>query len=59
MFDMTYQVNPEKVSLCPLCDQPMMTYDKVTVMVVDDTQCMVHHYCVDNFDEEVYDDEEV
>lgn len=59
MFDMTYQVDPEKVSLCPLCDQPMMTYEKVTTMVVDDTQCMVHYDCVNDFDEEDFDDEEV
>lgn len=52
MFDMTYQVNPEKVALCPLCDQPMMRYEKVTTMVVHDTQCMVHYSCVINLDEE-------
>lgn len=57
MFDLTYQFDPDRVCLCPICDQPMFTYEAVTTIVVDDCQCMAHNFCAINFNEEEDDED--
>lgn len=57
MFDLTYQFDPEKVCLCPICDQPMFVYEAVTTLVVEDCQCMAHNCCAVNFNEEEDDED--
>lgn len=44
--------DPERISLCPMCDQPMFSYEESSVIISDDCKCLAHTDCVRQYIEE-------
>ncbi len=57
MFDFSYQIDPERIALCPLCDQPMCEWENTTTLAAEGYKCMAHIDCARNFDEDFDEDE--
>lgn len=53
MVDMNGVIEPESISLCPCCDQPMFDYEEVCLIESGGCKCLAHSDCVRGcFDEE-------
>lgn len=59
MFDLNYAItDPERISLCPLCDGPMFVFDETTVIHANDCKCLAHTSCAEDALGDGDDDEE-
>jgi len=45
MIDITNQIDPEEMPLCPLCDQPIFTYEPHQVVTAAGAKALAHEDC--------------
>jgi alkyl hydroperoxide reductase subunit AhpF len=38
--------DPERINLCPMCDQPIFSYEESSVIISGDCKCLAHTDCV-------------
>lgn len=45
MIDLNNSIDPEIISLCPLCDGPMFDWDECVVISAGGAKCLAHSSC--------------
>ncbi len=59
MFDLSYQIDAERIALCPLCDQPMSEWENTTTLAAEGYKCMAHYSCaIDKLNESEEEEDE-
>lgn len=47
MIDISHLIEPEDLPLCPLCDQPIMSYEESVTVMAAGAKAMAHQDCID------------
>lgn len=51
MIDISHGIDPEDIPLCPLCDQPIMTYETVAIVTAAGAVALAHEDCTNELAE--------
>lgn len=52
MIDISNAIDPEDIPLCPLCDQPIMNYETVSIGTAAGAVALVHEDCANELSED-------